>query len=231
MHPAPRSPAPAAALLLLFPLLGGAGLSAQTPAGPPSDDADRVIAEAARTDPALAEELRALRAATEKYRDVEVALSEGYLRDPMDMCVTAEMEGMPRQMGEMGIHFFRPDLLSITGTEPRVAGMGTHTDFRQPSVLVYEPQADGSLELVAIENLVFKAGWEAEGQEGPPEFMGNQYYSLVNNPLTQVDEAHGFEPHYEFHIWLYRYNPNGPFSQFNPAVTCDHHEGGHHHGG
>ena len=52
----------------------------------------------------------------------------------------------------MGIHFFRPDLLGIIGTpSPRVSGTGTHTDFRRPSILIYEPQADGSLDLVAVE--------------------------------------------------------------------------------
>lgn len=190
-------------------------------------DPDRVIAAAARGNPELARALGEIRAATEKYRDVDVALAEGYMRDPMDMCVTSEMEGFPRQLGAMGIHFFRPDLLGITGVEPRVTGVGTHGDFRQPGVLVYEPQADGSLELVAVENLMFAEGLRAAGHEAPPEFMGNQYWSLVNNPATEVDEAHGFEPHYELHMWLYRENPTGLFSPFNPRVTCEHHEGGH----
>ena len=29
-----------------------------------------------------------------------------------------------------------------------------------------------------------------------------------------------FEPHYDRHVWLYRENPNGVFTPFNPAVTC-----------
>ncbi len=60
-----------------------------------------------------------------------------------------------------------------------------------------------------------------------PEFLGNQYYHMVNNPLTEADEAHGFEPHYELHMWLYRENPTDLFAQFNPNVTCEHHAGGH----
>jgi hypothetical protein len=27
-------------------------------------------------------------------------------------------------------------------------------------------------------------------------------------------------------VWLYRENPNGLFTPFNPAVTCAHHRGG-----
>jgi len=55
----------------------------------------------------------------------------------------------------MGVHYLRPDLLGVTAPpSPRVNGVGTHTDFRTPSILIYEPQADGSLELVAVENRV-----------------------------------------------------------------------------
>lgn len=174
-------------------------------------------------DPAFQTELETVRAATEKYRDVKVAEAEGYLRDPFDHCITARDEGFPRQLGEMGLHYFRPDLLGITATEPRVDGEGTHTDFRQPAVLIYEPQADGSLELVAIENLVFEKSWKATGATEAPSYYGNEYYHMVDNPRTEADEAHLFQPHHELHMWLYRDNPNGLFAQFNPNVTCEHH--------
>lgn len=196
----------------------------EAPTGEPGvAEVDRVIQQTRSEDPRLAEALEEIRAATEQYRDVEVALADGYIPDPMNMCVTAPMEGMPRQLGEMGIHYFRPDLLAITGTEPRVAGMGTHQDFRQPGVLIYEPQADGSLELVAVENLIFEAPWREAGHTTAPEFMDNEYWYLANNPATEVDEAHMFEPHFELHMWLYRENPTGLFSPFNPRVTCEHH--------
>jgi hypothetical protein len=29
-------------------------------------------------------------------------------------------------------------------------------------------------------------------------------YHMINNPLTDADEAHMFEPHYEVYMWLYR---------------------------
>ncbi|HSJ05089.1 MAG TPA: hypothetical protein VK936_00215, partial [Longimicrobiales bacterium] len=139
--------------------------------------------------------------------------------------------GLPTEAGAMGIHYFRPDLLQITGTEPRVDGTGTHTDFLQPAVLLYEPQADGSLELVGVENLVFMAAWEAAGNSGPPAFHGVTWDRMVNDPATELDEAHGFEPHYDRHVWIFRENPNGVFTPFNPAVTCEHHKGsaGHAH--
>jgi hypothetical protein len=123
----------------------------------------------------------AVRHATERFRDVSVALAEGYIADPSGMCITSEMEGQPRQLGAMGIHYFRPGLLGITATAPRVNGTGTHTDFATPAVLIYEPQEDGSLHLVAVENLVFQKAWKDGGKTAPPSFQGNEYYAMVDN--------------------------------------------------
>jgi hypothetical protein len=182
---------------------------------------------AAPAEPTLEE----VRAATERFRDVDVALAEGYLRDPFDVCETADMMGRPAEDGAMGIHFFRPDLLGITATAPRVDGTGTYTDFLNPAILIYEPQADGALELVAVENLVFMRAWEEAGHEGPPSFHGVAYDRMVDDPETEADEAHVFTPHYDRHVWIYRENPNGVFTPFNPAVSCAHHRptAPHHH--
>jgi len=170
-----------------------------------------------------------VRLATERFRDVNVALAEGYIRDPFNMCDSAEMMGRPASQGAMGIHYFRPDLLGITAPpSPRVNGVGTHTDFRTPSILIYEPQADGSMQLVAVENLVFAAAWKAAGNAEPPSFHGVAYDAMIDDPKTPIDEAHMFEPHYDRHVWLYRNNPNGMFAQFNPNVTCKYHQGGEH---
>lgn len=165
----------------------------------------------------------AVRKATERFRDVRVALAEGYIADPSGMCMTAEMEGRPAEQGGMGIHYFRPDLLGITGPpNPRVNGTSTYTDFGKPAILLYEPQEDGSLELVGVENLVFIKAWEAAGNKQPPSFHGVAYDRMEDNPATPFDEAHGFEPHYDRHVWIYRDNPDGVFSPFNPKVTCKH---------
>jgi hypothetical protein len=166
-----------------------------------------------------------VRAATVRFRNVQVALAEGYVRDPGDMCDTAAMMGRPKSLGGMGIHFFRPDRLGITAPpNPRVDGNGTHTDFRKPSILIYEPREDGSLELVAVENLVFVKAWQAAGRQGRPKFHGVDYDFMSDDPATAIDEAHGFEPHYDRHVWLYRPNANGMFAQYNPSVTCRFHK-------
>lgn len=164
-----------------------------------------------------------VRAATERFRDVKVALAEGYIADPGNVCESAEMMGRPAEDGAMGVHYFRPDLLGIKGPpNPRVDGDGTHTDWMKPGILIYEPQADGSLQLVAVENLVFAKSWHAAGNSKPPSFHGVDYDSMKDDPATKIDEAHMFEPHYDRHVWLYRENPKGMFAQFNPNVTCKH---------
>lgn len=180
-----------------------------------------VLAQEKKNDEPTLEEIRL---ATQKYRDVNVALEDGYIADPMNLCEMAPMMGRPAEDGGMGIHYFRPDLLGITTIEPRVDGVGTHTDFLQPAVLLYEPQADGSMELIAVENLVFAEAWHAGGNAAPPTLHGVVFDHMMDNPDTDLDEAHMFEEHYDRHVWVHRENPNGVFSPFNPNVSCEHHK-------
>ncbi len=182
------------------------------------------LAAAAPPDVSGEPDLATVRAAAERFRDVNIAVAEGYIRDPMNLCDTADMMGRPAALGAMGIHYFRPDLLGITAPpNPRVSGTGTHTDFLRPSILIYEPQADGSLELVAVENLVFEHAWRAAGHTERPSFHGVPYDHMVDDPATAADEAHMFEPHFDRHVWVFRDNPSGVFAPFNPNVNCAHH--------
>ncbi|TDR54960.1 hypothetical protein DFP85_106105 [Halomonas ventosae] len=161
-----------------------------------------------------------IKAATVRFEDVNAALAEGYVPDPSGECVSAAAHGLPAELGGMGIHYLRPDLLGLTVTAPRVDGTGTHTDFMNPAILLYEPQADGSLVLVGVENLVFRKAWEAAGHGAPPTLAGRRWDYMVDDPDTPAEEAHHFEPHYDQHVW-FRDNPNGNLEPFNPAVTCN----------
>ncbi|WP_300517546.1 hypothetical protein [Aliiroseovarius sp.] len=167
-------------------------------------------------------DLDAVRAATEKYMDVNVALADGYIRDPADQCVSAGAEGLPAEWGGMGIHYIHPAMLGITGDKPRVNGNGIHTDWMQPAILMYEPQQDGSLELVGVENLVWQAAW-AETGKPQPEINGKPWDAMADDPATEADEAHYFAPHFDQHVWIFRDNPAGTLMPFNPAVTCEYH--------
>ena len=169
-------------------------------------------------------DLDELRAQVDKYKDINVALAEGYI-SPDNHCVSAAGEGLPPELGAMGMHYINPKLLEITGTDPRVDGQSTYTDWMHPSVLIYEPQADGSMELVAVENLVFEAAWTASGKTEELVLNGRHWDHMADDPNTPGDEAHGFMPHYDQHVWLYRDNPMGELMPFNPNATCEHHNG------
>jgi hypothetical protein len=193
----------------------------------PQDIAARIDASSspAAGEPTLAE----IRAATARFQEIEVALAAGYV--PTETCETAEMMGEPAAWGGMGVHYVRPDLLGITAPpNPRVDGAGIHTDFLVPAVLIYVPTESGAMELVAVENLVFQKAWEAAGHDAPPSFHGISWEHMADDPATDLDEAHNFEPHYDHHVWLYRENPNGVFAQYNPTVSCAFYQGaGHDH--
>lgn len=173
----------------------------------------------------LTKAIAKVRAATERFKDVKVALAEGYAPDPAGHCVTAASEGLSAELGGMGIHYLRPDLLGITATAPRVDGTGVHADFDKPSILLYEPQADGTLALRGAENLVFKKAWQAAGNANPPVFAGRDWDSMEDDPNTPGDEAHGFEAHYDQHVYFVGDNPKAAVLPFHPAVTCEHHPG------
>jgi hypothetical protein len=166
-------------------------------------------------------DLDRLRADVEKYKDVNVALADGYIL-PENHCISAKGEGLPPELGAMGLHYINPRLLEITAAAPRVDGKSTYTDWKQPSVLIYEPQEDGSLELVAVENLVFEASWISAGKTEQLVLNGRKWDHMADDPATPGDEAHGFMPHYDQHVWLFRENPMGELMPFNPNVTCDH---------
>ncbi|MSR35612.1 MAG: hypothetical protein EXR95_03060 [Gemmatimonadetes bacterium] len=147
---------------------------------------------------------------------------DGYMADPTNMCVTAAMVGAPADMGAMGIHYFRPDLLGIAGPSEPVTGTDGVIDPNLPEMLVYEPTADGGMQLVAVEFLVFQDAWTKAGNAAPPTLAGQSFAAMANDPATPADEAHGFAPHHELHVCVHSDNANGLFAEFNPGVSCEH---------
>ena len=190
-------PAAAAVPVLAIAL---AAVAAAAPATP------QQVARDLGVDPQLA----AVRKATAKYQDVRVALADGYLSE--QHCIA--MPGL----GAMGVHFVHPKRMGLVMKDGRIDGTDTEIDPTQPELLIYEPQADGRLELVAVEYYTSQAAWGA----GPmPTFYGVPFNDMKDDPSTpDVDEGHGFTPHYDLHVWLYRTNPRGMFAQWNPNVSC-----------
>jgi hypothetical protein len=98
---------------------------------------------------------------------------------------------------------------------PGLGGMGHHWvngglvdpvfDPTAPEAVLYEPDAEGNYHLVAVEYIVIDVGQPA------PTF-DDQPFDIGGTPVP-VD-------HWSLHIWLYKTNPNGVFTPFNPDVSC-----------
>lgn len=129
------------------------------------------------------------------YQDPAVAVDAGYVQLPS--CVSGPEEGA------MGVHFVNQALLEDGAL-----------DATQPELIVYEPQADGSFQLVAVEYLVIAEAWHA-ANEGPPVLDG-QHFNFYTAPNRL-----GLPAFYELHVWAFRENPHGMFPDWNPDVTCE----------
>ena len=146
--------------------------------------------------------LAQIRAATAQYHDVDRAVADGFVREPA--CAKSAA-------GAMGVHYpntaligFEANVTPRTGTDPNI-------DPLRPDVLVYEPQPSGRMRLVAVEYMVFQAAWQAANPDQPVP-------SLFGVPFDL--RTHGWKPHFELHLWLWRENPNGLTAEWNPKVEC-----------
>lgn len=152
----------------------------------------------------LANILATARAATAKYHDVSVAVADGYR--PTTICEASSV-------GAMGMHYNNPALLGVIPGSAPLNGSDAVIDPKRPEVVLYEPDEDGVPRLVAIEYVVFRSAWDAVHSEPP---------TLAGIPFDQRfgSNAHGISDHYELHVWLWRRNPLGMFSPYNPNVRC-----------
>jgi hypothetical protein len=80
-------------------------------------------------------------------------------------------------------------------------------DLKRPQAVMYEPTHDGKLALVGVEYISFK---------GPASLEGHLF------SFTGAPNRYGLDPFYELHVWAWRQNPHGTFTDMNPNVTCDH---------
>ena len=132
----------------------------------------------------LAEQVRQ---ANDRFKDVNVALKEGYAPIP---CASG-IEG-----GAMGIHYVNGTLIADEAV-----------DISKPEAVMYEPGADGTLRLVAVEYITTKG----------PAKLGGQLFSFTNAP-----NRYGLPAFYELHVWAWKANPKGTFADMNPHVSCEH---------
>ncbi len=139
--------------------------------------------------------IKIVRASTERFKDVAVAQAEGYALQ--FGCVSGS------DTGAMGLHFVNGALVN--------AG---ELDATRPQIVIYEPAADGHLQLIGADFLVLADAWNAT-HSGPPELMG-QLFHLFDSP-----NRFGLPAFYTLHVWAWKENPNGAFVNWHPNVSCE----------
>jgi len=139
--------------------------------------------------------VKAVREATERFRDPAVAEAEGY--QPLFGCVSA-----PEQ-GAMGQHFVN---FAFVGD-----GL---LDVAHPELVIYETLPSGHLKLTGAEYLVFKAQWDAAHAE-PPQLMGQLFH------LNEAPNRYRLPAFYSLHVWAWKENPFGAFVNWHPHVSCE----------
>jgi hypothetical protein len=143
--------------------------------------------------------LAQVRATTARYHDLASAQANGYalLTDAAGIaCI--DNPGV----GAMGVHYANNALV----------GAGV-VDADRPQALVYAPEANGHLRLVAVEYVIFQAAWDA-AHPAPPALFGEQFM------LTPDGNRFGLPAFYSLHAWIWEPNPSGMFSMWNPRVRC-----------
>lgn len=171
------------------------------PASPPeptaeveklNDDNSNFPLENLRMDPTTLKMLANLRAATAKYHDIAVAEAAGYeIGSP---CVSVP------GLGAMGFHYVN------------FGYVDGNYDPTQPEALLYEMDKNGNMKLVAVEFVVVSAAWDAHHAMIP--YFGTQIFDIALAPVPLPFD------NYQLHVWVWRHNPNGIFTKFNPNVTC-----------
>ena len=135
-----------------------------------------------------------VRQATERFKNVAVAESEGYALQ--FGCVSGDSSGA------MGLHFVNGEIVGSGVLDPA-----------RPQIVIYEPAADGSLKLIGADFLVFADKWNKK-HTGPPELMGQLFH------LFPAPNRFGLPSFYTLHVWAWKDNPNGAFVNWHPDVSC-----------
>lgn len=139
------------------------------------------------------------RQATARFNSVVQAEKAGYGPFPPGVPLHECIMSLSADEGGMGFHWVNGTLLDA------------HLDPAEPEVLVYAPKANGQLELVALEYVIFDSAVPAGTT---PQVLGQD--------LTFVPAGNRYEipAFWQRHVWLYDENPAGLFADFNPTVRC-----------
>jgi hypothetical protein len=134
-------------------------------------------------------DLATLRRVTAPFHEFATAHDAGWATQ-ITPCMTD-----PGGAGGMGFHYGNTDYIDGTAQVER------------PQLLLYEPEQNGKLRLVAVEYII-PYTFHARSAEAPV---------LFGQKFKQVD---AFQL-WGLHAWVWKENASGIFADWNPAVNCD----------
>jgi hypothetical protein len=137
--------------------------------------------------------VKAVRDATEPYKDGV----------PADFVLTFGCVS-GGDFGAMGLHFVNFPLV-----------FDGEIDVARPEIILFEPLPKGGMRITGADYLVLAEDWDKKHPGAPPQLMG-QLFHLFESP-----NRFGLPPFYTLHVWAWKDNPAGTFSNWNPAVSCD----------
>ena len=132
------------------------------------------------------QELAALRRVTARFHDISTAQKAGWSAQ-ITGCMVSDSGGMGYHYGNVGL---------IDGS----------VSVEQPELLLYEPQKNGGMQLVAVEYII---PYTAHAREADAP-------TLFGKPFTRNDTFQLWG----LHAWVWSENPSGMFANWNPKVTC-----------
>lgn len=138
-----------------------------------------------------------VRKATEQFKDPAVAEAAGY--HLLFGCVSGSGEE-----GAMGLHYVN------------LAKVGDGViNTNDPEIILYEPLRNGELRITGADYLVDAATWDAANPGNPPQIDGQLFH------FFDAPNRFGLKAFYTLHVWAWKDNPNGTFTNWNPTVTCE----------
>ena len=140
-----------------------------------------------------------VRNATQQYQNV--ANANGY--GPVLGCVSGP------DHGAMGVHYLNGSLIK----GETLLGNSQNLDPERPQALIYEPQPNGEMKLVAVEYIILAAALPANAT---PQVEGH-LMQYVDSP-NRYGIPGGF---FELHVWAWKDNPQGSFADWNNHVSCN----------
>ena len=172
-------------LVLGIALLSGCSSESIT-----KDSSDLKVAGSQSFGSSVNQDLASLRRVTAPFQEFDVASHAGW-KTQITPCMTD-----PGGAGGMGFHYGNTDLIDGTAS------------VEKPQLLLYEPEKNGRLRLVAVEYII------------PYTFVPRSATPprLFNQDFQQVD---AFQL-WGLHAWVWRDNPSGIFAPWNPQVNCAH---------